>query len=86
MVNLETSAPGASTRRLHDDRTYVTTDPHATRAPLLAHAWTPRRMRGNGELWRLGKDDTEAACYPSGMLLIHGAPVDLLAVLEEGEQ
>ena len=72
--------------RLHDDRTYFTTDPSATRAQLLMRGWTARRMRGSSELWRLGTADTEAACYFSGMILIHGVPVDLLAVLGEGEQ
>ena len=73
-------------RRLHNARTYFTTDPGTTRAQLLACGWTLRRMHGTGELWRLGKDDTEAACYFSGMIIMHGTPVDLLAVLEEGEQ
>ena len=85
MVNLEPT-PAGPLRRLHDDRTYFTTDPRTTQAKLVARAWTPQRMRGSSELWRLGHADTEAACYFSGMILIHGAPVDLLAVLGEGEQ
>ena len=86
MVTWEPPTTTGALRRLHDDQTYFTTDPHTTRAQLLASGWAARRMRGSGELWRLGTAETEAACYFSGMILIHGAPVDLLAALEEGKQ
>ncbi len=86
MVTWEPPTTARALRRLHDSRTYFTTDPSAIRTQLQAQAWTPRRMRGSGELWRLGNAETEAACYFSGMIIIHGTPVDLLAVLEEGAQ
>ena len=86
MTALQPPTTAGPLRRLHDDRTYFTTDPNSTRAQLLAGGWTARRMRGGSELWRLGTANTEAACYFSGMILIHGAPVDLLTAQGESEQ